>query len=157
MSNFARLSHLNCLPWCALVLLSLVGCAKSQGDANRPKVVPASGTVTYQGKTVEGAEVTFNNSKAKLTGTAKTGADGKFKLSTFDIGDGVAPGRHAVGIRRVDVIDKTPPGVDVSAGGQAIPPEIRWLIPQKYADPATSGLTAEVSESGPNEFRFDLK
>ncbi len=66
-------------------------------------------------------------------------------------------GPQVVSIRRVDVIDKTPKDVDVSAGGVALPPEIKWIIPEKYSIPAKSGLTADVTESGPNDFKFDLK
>ena len=143
--------------WFAVSAIALAGCSGPQVDPNRPKVVPASGVVYYQGQPVAGAEVTFNNATAKSTGSAKTDAAGRFVLSTFGKNDGVVPGPQIVAIQRVEVIDKTPPGVDVSAGGKAVPPEIHWIIPQKYSDPSKSGLTADVSESGPNDFKFDLK
>ena len=31
------------------------------------------------------------------------------------------------------------------------------VIQEKYNDPATSGLEAEVNERGPNDFSFDLE
>jgi hypothetical protein len=47
--------------------------------------------------------------------------------------------------------------VDVSAGGKALPLEITWIIPEKCSIPTKSGLTASVTESGPNDFKFELK
>lgn len=135
----------------------LAGCANSESGGRHPPVAKAGGTVLYQGQPVAGAEVTFNNAEANSTGTAKTDAAGRFQLSTFGSSDGVVPGHQLVAIRRVDVIDKTPPGVDVSAGGTAVPPEYRWIVPQKYSNAATSGLTADVKAGAANDFNFDLK
>jgi len=141
----------------AVLPVLLCGCSKTESGGNHPPVAKATGVVLYQGRPIEGAEVTFNNPEAGYTSTGKTDATGRFSLSTFGKNDGVVPGKQLVAIRRVEVIDKTPPGVDVSAGGTAVPPEIRWIIPQKYSDSAKSGLTAEVTSSGPNDFPFDLK
>ena len=87
----------------------------------------------------------------------KTDSTGHFHLTTHIEKDGVVAGPQVVSIRRVEVIDKTPKDVDLSAGGVALPPEIKWIIPEKYSIPTKSGLTADVTESGPNEFKFDLK
>jgi hypothetical protein len=143
--------------WVVIAALVVPGCSNSAVDPNRPQVVPATGVVLYEGRPIGGAEVTFNNEAAGTTGSAKTDESGRFVLSTFGRNDGVVPGPQLVAIRRVDVIDKTPPGVDVSAGGKAIPPEIRWIIPQKYSDAKKSGLTADVAVGGTNDFKFDLK
>ena len=141
---------------CSLSLAALAGCQTSD-SGNHPPVLKASGTVLYQGKPVEGADVTFNNTAAKSTGMGKTDSAGRFTLSTFAKNDGVVPGKQLVAIRRVEVIDKTPKDVDVSAGGKALPPEIRWIVPEKYSNVTQSGLTADVTEGGANDFTFDLK
>lgn len=141
-----------------LIALSFVGCSGGPDEnPNWPKRYPTSGTVTYQGKPIEGAEVTFTNKAGTSTGVGKTDSAGKFKLTTYTEKDGVVAGPQVVSIRRVDVIDKTPKDVDVSAGGVAVPPEIKWIIPEKFSIPAKSGLTAEVKETGTNDFNFDLK
>lgn len=141
-----------------LLVLSLVGCSGGpEENPNWPKRYPTSGTVSYQGKPVEGAEVTFTNQAGTSTGVGKTDSSGKFHLTTYTEKDGVVAGTQVVSIRRVDVIDKTPKDVDVSAGGVAVPPEIKWIIPEKYSIPAKSGLTADVKETGSNDFNFDLK
>lgn len=138
-------------------LIGLLGCSNSKENPNWPKRVPASGTVTYKGKPVEGAEVTFTCISASSTGAGKTDSEGNFYLTTYLEKDGVVPGKQAVAIRRVDVVDNTPEDVDLSAGGVAQPTQITWIIPEKYSNSTKSGLTAEVTEAGPNEFIFDLQ
>ena len=143
---------------CCLGTLSMFGCSGSQSEnPNWPKRFKTSGTVTYQGKAIEGAEVTFTNTQGNSTGTGKTDSSGRFTLTTHLQHDGVVAGPQVVSIRRVDVIDKTPKDVDESAGGKALPLEITWIIPEKFSIPTKSGLTASVTESGPNDFKFELK
>ena len=138
-------------------ILCFVGCTGGQEEnPNWPKRFRTTGTVTYQGKAIENAEVTFTSQAKNSTGVGKTDSAGRFHLTTHTEKDGVVAGPQVVSIRRVDVIDKTPKDVDVSAGGVALPPEIKWIIPERYSIPTKSGLTAEVTESGPNDFQFDL-
>lgn len=147
-----------CLALGCLGIINILGCSGSQAEnPNWPKRYKTTGTVTYQGKAIEGAEVTFTNTQANSTGTGKTDSSGRFTLTTYLQNDGVVVGTQLVSIRRVDVIDKTPKDVDVSAGGKALPPEITWIIPEKFSNPTQSGLTASVIESGPNDFKFELK
>ena len=147
-----------CLAIGCLATISIFGCSGGQSEnSNWPKRFKTTGTVTYQGKAIEGADVTFTNTQANSTGTGKTDSSGRFTLTTHLQDDGVVAGAQAVSIRRVDVIDKTPKDVDVSAGGKALPPEITWIIPEKFSIPTKSSLTANVTDSGPNHFKFDLK
>jgi len=147
-----------CFASISLAGFALVGCSGGQAEnPDWPKRYPASGTVTYQGKPIEGAEVTFTSRIGNSTGAGKTDSSGRFKLTTHIEGDGVVAGPQEVAIHRVNVVDKTPKDVDVSAGGVAIPPEITWIIPEKYSISSKSGLSANVTEAGPNYFKFDLK
>ena len=140
-------------------LFLIPGCGSSDPDAglNRPKRVPVTGLVSSQGRPVADADVTFLNDAAQTTGTARTDSDGRFEVTTFRDRDGAVPGTQLVAIRRVDVINKTPADVDVSAGGVGLPPEVHWVVPQKYSDPRKSGLTANVTDAGTNHFEFALK
>jgi hypothetical protein len=144
---------------CGGFLLQFTGCGSSDPDAglNRPKRVPVTGLVSYQGRPVADADVTFLNDTSQTTGTARTDSEGRFEVTTFRDRDGAVPGAQLVAIRRVDVINKTPADVDVSAGGVGLPPEIHWVVPQKYSDPRKSGLTANVTDAGTNHFEFALK
>ena len=147
-----------CIASISLAGFSLIGCSGGQAEnPDWPKRYPVSGTVTYQGKPIEGAEVTFTSRIGTSTGAGKTDSSGRFKLTTHIEGDGVVAGPQVIAIHRVNVVDKTPKDVDVSAGGVALPPEITWIIPEKYSISSKSGLTANVTETGPNDFKFDLK
>jgi len=137
-------------------LLVTVGCSKDKGD--RPKVVPVSGRVLYNGQPLAGAHVTFTNPTAKRSGYAKTDADGKFTLTTFEPGDGAVPGKQQLSVSKVQIISHAEPGVDRTATTVKFPgPERRWLIPERYGSVTTSGLTAEVTEDGKNEIVVELK
>ena len=141
-----------------LAFALLIGCSgDSNENPNWPKRFPVRGSVTYKGKAIEGAEVTFKNFEKKATAIGKTDSGGRFELSTYTDKDGAVSGAQAVTIRRVNVVDKTPKDVDLSAGGKALPPEITWIIPEKFSIDGKSGLTAEVKEEGSNDFKFDLE
>lgn len=147
-----------CVAFISVACFSVIGCSGGQAEnPDWPKRYRASGTVTYQGKAIEGAEVTFTSKADNSTGVGKSDSSGRFYLTTHIEKDGVVAGPQQVAIRRVNVVDKTPKDVDVSAGGVALPPEITWIIPEKYSIPNKSGLTADVTEAGPNDFKFDLK
>jgi hypothetical protein len=103
--------------WAALALASaaascgLSGCGGD--ETSRIKLVPVSGTVTLNGKPLEGAEVTFtpDAGNAKATpGSDVTGPEGNFKV-IYRGRSGLAPGKYKVlvsklflpaGVRSVD-------------------------------------------------------
>ena len=146
----------------------LVGCG------GEPPLPSASGTVTYEGKPVEGATVTFSNESAAVVATGKTDADGKFTLHTYLKGPGAMPGSYQVTVRKTNHDEAAlrttnapapaePQGGDIGEMMAAAmespvePPEAtRELLPEKYKEFKYSGLTFEVTEDGPNEFQIDL-
>lgn len=85
-----------------VVAVSCLGC--SGEDPNRKETVPVSGQVTVKGEAAEGVMLTFvpvgGIDKAQPTvTTALTDKDGKFKASTYDVGDGVPLGDYTVTIK----------------------------------------------------------
>jgi hypothetical protein len=94
-----------------------------------------------------------------------TDAEGKFRLSTFGNHDGAMPGTHAVAIVKsqptVTGEGMTPDDMSGDYGRAmmqaAKAAKVKTDLPEKYANAGTSGLTAEVTKSGPNEFTFDLQ
>jgi hypothetical protein len=118
---------------CCLVALS--GC---RGDGP----VPVTGTVTYKGTPLAQGTITFTPEEGRVAfGKIK---DGKIvEVTTHTLDDGAAKGRNRVSIRSISNPD------DMYAKQVS-------LIPEKYGDPNTSGLTAELA-SGTNELSFDLR
>lgn len=147
---------------CSLVVLlsfglvTLVGCGKMT-DPNRPKTVKAGGVVLYKGEPVEGATVTLvpaDNGPRGAVG--KTDAQGRFTLTSFDPNDGAVPGKYYVGIAKV-VLEDAAAGQGGPGGEQDPEAKIaRDMLPVKYKVPQQSGLTADISASGPNELKFEL-
>ena len=75
------------------------------------------------------------------------GPDGTYTLQTDDVGEGAVPGKHAVMITALRVGEARGPEEK-----DPLPPPI---IPNKYGNTSTSGLTAEVKE-GDNVINFEL-
>lgn len=104
-----------------------------------PKGEEVSGKVTLDGVAVTGATITFlsKDGKTKVEAEIK---DGAYKAA-------VPVGEYGVGIESV------PPKKNPKD-----PPkeEVRPVVPMKYNDPKTSGITMKVA-AGKNAHDFDLK
>ncbi|MCA9050851.1 MAG: carboxypeptidase regulatory-like domain-containing protein, partial [Planctomycetaceae bacterium] len=66
-----------------LSLMLLAGCSGG-GDANRQPTFPVTGTVTLGGGPLAGAAVTFSPKDGQPVATARTDANGKYSLTTYD-------------------------------------------------------------------------
>jgi hypothetical protein len=146
---------------CLLVLAGITGC----GSTN-PATVPVSGVVTYQGEPVVGAQVSFMAEGAARAASGQTDAEGKFQLSTYGTNDGAVVGSHTVTITKATdenvggagMSPDDPDGGYAAAMAQAAQQSTtKSALPAKYGNPKESGLTAEVTEAGPNEFTFTLE
>lgn len=102
-------------PWWALLsvlvlVLGTVGC----GGGGEHGVAKAGGTVTLDGNPVPDLVVSFTpqstgSGNPGKSATGRTDAQGKFTLSTYDMGDGAVVGKHLVTVS-LDGPDATPPG-----------------------------------------------
>lgn len=148
-----------------MTVVPLVAAATGGCTRPGPDMAPAAGVVTLAGRPVAGAQVTFMAPTAARAAYGVTDDAGRFVLSTFGQGDGATPGVHVVTITK--------------PGGQAAAPAMSaeqadaaysaamaqasrnaaasGELPARYADAAQSGLTAEVTKTGPNEFIFALE
>ncbi len=141
-----------------LPVMLLAGCGRGPGPvAEIEKVVPVSGTLTYQGRPLEGYQVTFRPTDGRRPATGVTDAAGKFTLGTNRAGDGAPPGSH-----KVAVVWAGPPAGDDSGQGDVIDnpallPKPPVRIPAKYANADSSGLTQEVPKGGLRDLTIDLK
>jgi hypothetical protein len=131
----------------ATTLLTFAGCSSrpDKWAAKRPKTYPAKGRVLWDGKPEEGIVVSLDSKVHNVSASAITDSTGAFKLKTYKTGDGAVAGEHAVRLEKRIVKDP-----------QALIVVEVVILPKKYADPQTSGLTATVVEKGPNEFTFEV-
>jgi hypothetical protein len=146
------------------VAFLLSGCGSAVHD--RPAVMPVAGKVTYKGKAVEGATVSFIAAKSPRTASGVTNAAGEYVLTTFDTGDGAVLGEHKVAIFKTphDQVIKNPgnpaQGGDIKAYEAAMKSvgkaKVESEIPVKYAKVDTSKLVREVVKGEKNTFNFDL-
>ena len=138
-----------------MIVMSMAGCSSKNGD--RPKTVHASGVVRYKGAPLAGAHVTFTNAAANVSAYARTDADGKFTLTTFEHGDGAVPGPQKVSVSKVETIGGRKADDRTDTLEKSEEPQKRWVIPEHYGSVDTSGLTAEIVENGKNEIVLELQ
>lgn len=125
-----------------VILVLLSGCQSGEG----PRLYEVTGTVTFHGKPLSGAMVSFlplPGEAAPRGSNARTDSSGTYRLA-YNERYGALPGKYSVEIsseseileNRV-VVGKTPE-----------------TIPAEYNDKTT--LEAEVKASGENRFDFEL-
>ena len=134
------------LATCVLFFVAVTGCT------NSVRLAPVEGTVTLDGKPLATGNIVFETGDARpATAEIKEG-----KIVNWESG-GVPVGSHKVSITaNEEVAAATPanPG-DVGSGSLASMSG-KSLIPAKYGDPRTSGLTATV-KAGLNQVEFKLQ
>ena len=136
----------------AVSTVALAGCG-GDGRELRARVI---GTVTYRGKPLAGAAISFlPETVGWRSGIGKTDAEGKFVLGSYDPDDGVPVGKCKVAISLRGPPKKLPKGAG-EAFNDMIMDSGDPVIPLKYFNPETSKLTAEVIAGKTNEFTFDL-
>lgn len=141
----------------------LTGCPKSSG----PVTYRVTGTVTMQGKPVAGAVVTFvPTSNEGEAASAITGADGKYVLTTRQAGDGARPGEYRVKVNKQEETTVDPSKMvknltieeeqKIYVENKKPRPPAKSLIPSKYLDESSSGLSHTVPKSS-STFDIEIK
>ena len=145
---------------------ALDGCSKTRIKG----LVPAEGTVVFNGAPVEGASVIFapkkiDPSSQAGSASATTDKNGRFKLTTLDPGDGVFPGDYYVSVTK----DRVEGGVSLEdvkrmsngnkGADQIDAPEQTTIreLPAKYADINASGLDVSIPQGGKKDIAFELE
>lgn len=109
------------------VMMSIAGCGQG------PERVPVAGQVLLDGKPLAKGEITVAP-LGKRAAFATLDAEGRFQLTTYDMGDGTSLGTHPVSVHSGEFLD---------------PSHKLWRVPKKYASLTTSGLS--VSVDGPTD------
>jgi hypothetical protein len=133
-SNMRRIRTLVAVCGCVILTTMLASCS------NRPTLHHVAGKVVYKGRSLEGAVVMFHPEDAALQKQpfpqGVVGNDGSFQLSTYSLNDGAPAGRYKVTVT-LEIVPE---------GGERDDSYI--ASPQRYTDPDTSGLTADVPSGG---------
>lgn len=127
-----------------LLLLAMVatGCGDSGTD-----LVKVSGKIAYQGSPLSQGTIHLGpveGSESTRPGVGNIDANGHYTIRSVPGRDGIAPGTYQVTIQ--------------SYTGSHLDGDVKYLIPQKYANVETSGLQLEVPANARKfEKNFDLQ
>ena len=142
-----------CCSVLALILVvalgpALAGCAKQEFQNMRQPTHAVQGQVTLDGKPMANATIVFKpvdtaKFKWREQPQAKSDAEGRFTVFTYEANDGAPAGDYKVGIAVLAAAEEE--GSDQVRRDKSAP-----KIPARYGDAATSGLTAKV-EAKPTE------
>jgi hypothetical protein len=135
ITNAHRIEAQRRLLPCMVLWIVSAGCS---GPPSHPELVKVTGTVHVDGQPVEGVVLTLHpdsaGSPAFAAGAVSTGvsgADGRFEISTFSLGDGALPGAYNITCvwSEFDPISRSMKG-DKLAGGYASPQNtlVTWDI-----------------------------
>ncbi len=165
MKSMNKLLFSNMTSWLssACLLLAVTGCT---GETN-PRTYPVSGTVTQAGKPLESAVIVFVSLEENgQPAFATSDASGKYELMTFSPKDGALPGKYNI---KVSLYDKPPQEVTHEVRNMTPEEEMKAykpdekttplpknLLPPKYANEVTSGLTHTVGTT-PSTFDIVIK
>jgi hypothetical protein len=144
--------------FCPLVLL--LGCLLGCGGAIKGRLATSqvAGKVTYRGEPIRHGQIRFFPVQAAGEGVRAAhgtlDSEGNYQLSTYRQGDGAICGEFQVAIESREQVPVERARRASMLGQTAGQP--RSLIPSRYADPNTSGLTAHVAAGG-NTIDFQLK
>jgi hypothetical protein len=127
-----------------LGLFAITGCGS--GDGLNRKMI--SGTVTCDGKPVSAGSILFEpDTYESGTAVGATIRDGRFSISERD---GPVPGSYKVRIYMSSGIQAPP----VKGQTDRSPRPMVEFLPERFN--SKTRLRADVSETGPNRFQFDL-
>jgi hypothetical protein len=126
------------------------------GRSDRPPLGRVSGVIKYNDKPLaKAAVVFFPDQEGIRSAMGVTDDQGRYTLWTYDPGDGAPVGKHKVTVTLRGAPEKVEmhPSVVNKGLGEAYYEQAaamgKPLIPEKYFNPMTSGLTADV-KSGSN-------
>lgn len=127
--------------WLLLSVLAVVGCG-----SDGPELADVTGTVTLDGKPLQGARVTFAPESKGSPSYGMTDAEGNYSLMYSRDESGAMVAKHNVSIETEKL------SAEDMAEGVPVPEFVP--VPEKYNQPGA--LTADV-KPGDNDIDFDLK
>jgi hypothetical protein len=130
---------------CGLPMLGMLGCG---GGPKLPPMAKVSGTVTFDGKPLPRGMVEFTPEGSTVShplppAVGAIGSDGRFTMYTAGVA-GAVVGQHKVSVEAREDVDLN---------------KVSWapsIIPEKYGNPAESGLSFEVKAGQTNVCDLNL-
>ena len=139
------------------LLLALSGCGES--DPRHKELVPASGTIYYNGNPIDEAAIVFlHEDPTKQGGAAFYHSDGTFTLRTFG-GNGTYPGNYLVTVIKDKIISSLSEEEIARRERESkdVPsPVVKSQLPQKYREKGTTDLTITIPPQGDKNLRIEL-
>ncbi len=131
-----------------ITLIAAPGC--SQKDSSRIEVIPVKGEVHVDGKPVAGVQVQFVDVKGMdpkfpTSPSALTDQDGRFAITSYDVGDGAPAGDYTATFTWKEVA--------IFNQGAERPDKLR----DKYSNPQTSTFKVKVEGSPVDMGKIELK
>lgn len=124
---------------CCVFGISTLGCGDGRGVR-----LPVSGQVLVDGKPLKHGSITFmpivQGEEKSRPGGSSLDSEGRFKVTSFTLHDGLLAGDYEVFVLAVEPINET---------------SQRWHAPSKYSNAKTSGLKLSVTEET-DSANFDL-
>jgi len=144
------------------VLLCVAGLIVSSGcgGSDRAPLGKVTGTVNYRGQPIKAGTIIFEVPGARPA-TGKI-VDGKItEVTTHDPNDGVPVGTAKIAVSAAQAPQSAAPAAGADPGSYKVGANYmdsgaQSLIPPKYNNTASSGLTAEIKK-GENTVTLDLK
>ncbi len=147
--------------YASVQVLCLAGMLLSAGcsGGGLTGLYPVRGTVTLNGKPLEGATITFVGKGDLRPATAISGSDGKYELFTLD-SPGAQPGSYSVVVQKMEApAEASTADAGFDAQGRDLSMvqaaanvgkgagKSKDLVPPKYLNPETTPLNFEVKNS----------
>ena len=147
---FARISV------AGFALVAFLGCSSSQSSLpeGAPPLYEVSGTVTYNDTPLSDAIVVLapkNSTSNSIGGSAHTDSEGKFVAQAYPPNNGMPEGNYTVTVIKTETVEV--PGGDPDN----VQTTSKSLVPEKYSQPQTSGLTLTVTKEGKDDVLLELK
>ncbi|MGQ9506137.1 MAG: hypothetical protein ACUVQG_14815 [Thermogutta sp.] len=151
---------------CFLVSILFLGC-KTRNRGNIPQTAPVSGIVTLDGKPVDGANVVFVPTSTPGYGAyGIADSSGRFVLKSSEAVTGAVPGKYLVQVTKLvpdtggrqSVVAEDAEHEAEAAGGSPAGSVAgtKNVLPEKYANPKTSGIEVVVPSEGLQNLEIKL-
>jgi hypothetical protein len=138
-----------------VLVMAMIGAACAGCNSGYGTLAPVSGHVTIDDTPVKVGRVVFYPTQGR-SATGAIQSDGSYVLTTYESADGASLGSHKVTIQATELVGPPPPPPDEEYKVREKLPVVKWLVPQKYAEPTSSDLVAEVKDQK-NQINFALK